>query len=79
MHSCQKNPKKSYTEKKLCINLIVIQCSYIVHLMQQKISFIVIEVQIVWKDFVKTWQATEIINYEKKETIPLTNEENRSY
>ena len=36
IHSCQKNPKKSYTEKKLCINLIVIQCSHIVHLMQQK-------------------------------------------
>ena len=34
MHSCQNSSEKSYTEKKLCIKLLVIQCLQIVHLIQ---------------------------------------------
>ena len=39
--------------------------------MQQKVSLIVREAKIVWKSFVK--------NYEQKEMILLTDEENKSY
>ena len=58
MHSCQNNPEKSYTEKKLCIHFLVIQCLHIVHLTQrsctqQKINLIVTEANIVWKGFVR--------------------------
>ena len=38
---CQINPEKSYTEKKLSIDLMAILCLQIVLLMQQKISLIV--------------------------------------
>ena len=34
MHSCQNSSEKSYTERKLCIKLLVIQCLQIVHLIQ---------------------------------------------
>ena len=34
MHSCQNNPEKSYTEKKLSICLLLIHCLQIVHVTQ---------------------------------------------
>ena len=43
MHSCQNNPEKSYTEKKLSIHLLATHCLQIVHFIQQKISLVVIE------------------------------------
>ena len=49
MESCQSNPEKSYTEKKLCINLLVTHCLQIVHLNQQKTNLNVTEAKIVWK------------------------------
>ena len=54
IHSCQSNPEKSYTEKKLCIRLLVICCLQIVHLTQPKANLIVTEVKTVWKGFLKT-------------------------
>ena len=54
MHSCQNNLEKSYTEKKLSIQLLVIHCLQIFHLMQQKIRLIAKEGKVVGKDFVKT-------------------------
>ena len=48
-----KYPEKSYTEKKLSIRLLVIQCLQIVHLTQQKPNLTVTEENIVWKIFVK--------------------------
>ena len=53
MHSCQNNPKKSYTAKKLSIHLLLTCCVRIVHLMQQKENLIVTKVKTQWKDFVK--------------------------
>ena len=47
------NPEKAY-KKKLYIKLLVIQCLRVVHLMQQKISLIFIEVKVTCKDFGKT-------------------------
>ena len=54
MRSCQNNPEKSYTEKKLSIHLLAIHCLQIVHLIRPKITPIVTEVKIVWKGFVRT-------------------------
>ena len=54
MHSCQNNPEKSYTEKKLCIRLLIIRCLHIVHLTQPKTNLIVTAVKTAWKGFVKT-------------------------
>ena len=51
MHSCQNNPEKSYTEKKLSIHLLVTHCLQIVHLTQQKTNLIVTEAKIVWRGF----------------------------
>ena len=53
MHSCQNNPEKSYTVKKQCIHLLLIQCLHMVHLTQQKTNLIVTEAKIVWKRFAK--------------------------
>ena len=54
MHSCQNNFEKSYTEKKLRIHLLVIHCLLNVHLVQQKTNLIAMEVNTVWKGFLKT-------------------------
>ena len=54
MHSCQNNPEKSYTKKKLIIRLLVIQYLQVVRLTQQKTNLIVTKVKIVWKVFAKT-------------------------
>ena len=51
----------------MCIQLLVIHCLHNNHLIQQKISMIVIEYRFyerVFKDLKE--HATEIINYEKK-------------
>ena len=51
----------------MCIQLLVIPCLHNNHLIQQKISMIVIEYRFyerVFKDLKE--HATEIINYEKK-------------
>ena len=53
MHLCQRNSKKSYTEKKICIYPLVICCLHNVHLIQQKINLTVIELKTAWKSFVK--------------------------
>ena len=53
-HSCQNNPKKFYTEKKLSIRPLVIHCLQIVHLVQQKTNLIDTRGKTVWKGFVKT-------------------------
>ena len=47
MHSCQNNPEKSYTEKKLSTRPLVTYCLQIVHLTQQKTNLIVTKVKIV--------------------------------
>ena len=54
MHSCQNNPEKSYTEKKLSIRPLVTLCLQIVHLTPQKTNLIVTKVKTVWKGFGKT-------------------------
>ena len=54
MLSCQNNPEKSSTEKKLSIHLLVTHCLQIVHLTQEKTNLIVTKVKIVWKSFVKS-------------------------
>ena len=81
MHSCQNNPEKSYTEKKLSIRLLATHRLQIVHLMKQKTNLIVTEKKITWKGFCKDLRdhAMKIINYEEKEVIALTNKENKSY
>ena len=59
---------------------LVIHCFHIAELMLQKISSIIRS-----KDCMKRFSknirenAAKIINHEKKEMIPLTYEENRSY
>ena len=53
MHSCQNNPEKFYTEKKLGIRLLVIQYSQVVRLTKQKTNLIVTKVKIIWKCFLK--------------------------
>ena len=45
MHSCQNNPEKSYTEKKISIHFLVTHYLQIVRLIQQG--------KTVWKGFVK--------------------------
>ena len=39
IHPCQNNLEKSFTEKKICIHLLVIQYLHIVHQTKQKINF----------------------------------------
>ena len=57
MSTCHNNPKTSSTTK---INnhlqkkhLLVTHCLHIVHLMQQKVSLVYIEVKTVWKGFIR--------------------------
>ena len=59
---------------------LVIHCLHIVQLMLQKISSI-IRGKDCMERFCKNIRenAAKIINHEKKEMIPLTYEENRSY
>ena len=81
MHSCQNNFEKSYTEKKITLMpsgyFLFTSCSF--DPTKNKLNC--------YRDkdcmdrFCKNLKehATKIINYEKKEMIPLTNEENKSY
>ena len=46
--------------------------------MKKKINLIIIEEKIKKCKKLKEW-AMKIINYEKKKTMPLTKEENKSY
>ena len=64
MHSCQNNPEKSYTEKKLSIRLLIIRLQIvhliqIVNLIQQKISLTVTKVKTVRKVFVNTSESMQ--------------------
>ena len=62
------------------VQILVVYYLIIVHLRPQKISSIIIEVKTREK-FCKCLKehAMKIINFEIKETIPLTHEENESY
>ena len=54
-------------------------CLQIVHLTQKNTNLIVTEERIVRKGKNLREHTTKIINYEKKEMIPLTDEENKFY
>ena len=62
MNSCQNNPEKSYTKKKLSIRLLVIQCLQIVYLTQQKTNLIVTKVKIVWNGLQRLKRVCNEIN-----------------
>ena len=68
MHLCRNNPEKSYTDKKTKHTLsgysLFTNCSF--DAIKNKQRF-------------KKEHAMEIINYEQKEMIPLTSEENKYY
>ena len=80
MHLCQNNSEKSYTEKKTKDSpsgySIFTSCSF--DPTKNKLD------RYKGEDFMEMFckdlreNTTEIINYEKKEMIPLTNEENES-
>ena len=79
--SCQTNPEKSYTEKKAKLEPSG-------WAMFTKFSFDVDENKFDYYreiDCIKKWcekisnPATEIINFEEKEMVPLTDEEIKSY
>ena len=53
LQSSQNNPEKSYTEKKLDMNLLVVHYIQDIHLIKKKISLITIEEKIVLKNYVK--------------------------
>ena len=63
------------------MSLLVEQCLQKVHLIKQKINLIITEEKIVLKQMCKKLKehTMKIINYEEKEMIPLTDEENKSY
>ena len=67
--------------KKLSIHLLVTHCLQIVHLMQQKNKLDCYKGEDCMEKFCKDLRehAMKIINYEKKEMIPLTIEENEYY
>ena len=81
MYSCQNNPERSYTEKKTKHtpfgHSILSSCS--LDPTKNRLDCYKGEdyMEMFCKDFRE--HATEIINYEKKEIIRLTNEENESY
>ena len=80
IESCQNDSEKSSREKKAEIHLQVTHGLDAVYLMNQKTNGVITEKKAVWKCFVNLRnQATKIINYEKKEIIQLTDEENKSY
>ena len=58
------------------MSLLVGQCLQVVHLMKRKINLFITEEKICKKS---KKRAMKIINYEEKEMIPLTKEENKSY
>ena len=66
-------------KKELDMSLLLGQCLQDVHLIKKKINLIITEEKI--KRLCKKLKerAMKIINYEEKEMIPLTYEENKSY
>ena len=52
--SCQHNPEKSYTGKKLSMSLQVTHGLHVVHLIHQKTNKVITEEKTVWKGFLKT-------------------------
>ena len=60
------------------MSLLVGQYLQNVYLMKKKTNLIIIEEKIKKCKKLKEW-AMKIINYEKKKTMPLTKEENKSY
>ena len=81
MHSCQNNPEKSYTEKKTkrtpSGHSLFTNCSF--DSAENKLDCYRGKDRM--ERFCKNLKehATKIINYEEKEIIPLTDEENKSY
>ena len=79
--SCQNNPKKSYTEKKAKHELSgwVMFVKYSFDEKENKLDYCREKdcIEILCKKFKKC--AMKIINYEKKEMIPPTKEENKSH
>ena len=77
MHLCQNNPEKSYTVKKQCIHLLFTHCAFD----STKNKFNCYSCKDCMEKFGKDLKkhATKIINYEKKEMIPLTDKENKFY
>ena len=78
--TCSNNPGKSYTERKAThrpSGNALVTCYYnAIHLINRKMNVNIIEektMKIFCKDLKD--QAMKIINYEKKEMIPLTDEE----
>ena len=79
--ACQNNKEKSYTEKKakhITLGYSLVTCySYDKSKNESKYYRGKDCMEMFCKDLRE--QATKIINYEKKEMIPLTNEEKESY
>ena len=81
MHSCQRNPKKSYTERKNkhapSSYSLFTNCSFD----KTKNKLDCYRGKYCRGNFCKNLRehAVKIINYEKKELIPLTDEETKSY
>ena len=73
------NIEESYTEKKAKHEPLVGQCLQDVHLIKKKINLIITEEKIEKLCKKLKERAMKIINYEEKEMIPLTYEENKSY
>ena len=81
MHSCQKNPERSCTEKKkLSIHLVVTHCLQIVYLMKQKTNLIVTNAKTMER-FCKDVRehAMKINNFQEKKMVLLTDKENKVY
>ena len=81
INTCQNNPNKSYTEKKATHRpsgySLVTCCSFDKSLNEQKYYRGEDCRKIFCKDLKD--EAVKVINYEKKEIIPLTDEEKESY
>ena len=80
MQYCQNNPKNSYKKEKLSINLQDTHGVQYVHLIIQKTNATFIGEKIIeklCKDLKEL--GMEIINFKKKEMIPLTNKDIKSY
>ena len=69
MYSCQNNPEKSYTEKKISIHLLVTYCLQIVHLTQENNKFDCYKGEDCMGSFCKDLRehAIKIIDYGKKD------------
>ena len=80
-NTCQNNPDKSYTEKKVTHRpsgySLVTCCSFDKSKNEQKDYRGKDCMKIFFKDLKS--QVMKIINYEKKEMIPLTDKEKESY